>query len=992
MEYWEFLLQKEGDRSWLPLKEPSLILQEGRYRVVAHSSRANTDVEICVTHKSTTETPPKRRFQKRSRRTNPEGLMVVIPFTYLNPGEWELRCSGDVMSDFLGESWQQEVQFQISPIAVEPATEQTLPVSDTTAIPEPSDFVATAPPIPSIDSHPIEASAADNEPAVSASLVERSDRETFAPSSPDLQHPSPHDEPQPEEALKASLHTDFAPSSPDLQHPSPHDEPQPEEALKASLHTDFAPAEENSDTATEPVTAEVVDVQVTEWEEPPAPPSIGNLAETTTVNPLLEHSLQMLEQVLQQVVEPVLQELEVGIEDTTAPPHSPALLELETEPHGLMLTLDEEAFISLPGEPLTITGQIDILDINQLDGSISADSADPTFQGSLRYELRDPQTSRVLLDVQQPLPEQVLPFTFSYDLEIPPNCETRLILGTIALYSSTKTALATQPFSITADLSELLGVISRGSSESEAEATSGSLESTTDSPQNIAAEEPESQRASLLSGAFLEAIEAVEKRPPLPLQPARGQLLPPQINQSALSQTRAVSLKLPELPTFKSVVAADDSVADTPKPLRSLKGDQKVPETTPDDTVPSEQSHSATSQTQLQPDVTQGTPDADDAHLQIDQPTVATTQTLPETLEPALESGESSLTPPTNSETSPIDDAFQALNIQDRFWTRLNSLATDAELSEWLRTDLTAWDTPDETEEVIEESFAETDFSETEEVIEESWEEMDFSEAEAVVESGMVEDRAFSDTDAVSEDSVAAESAVELEEVWDSKEEPSTAPAIEEATAEFSGDLLDGADNERTLIQESHSLTEDNTISLAPVRQVEDNWVNREIVVEDDDASVPEAISSKRQVTKISQSRAFTTSQPEALAIASLESEEPIPEPILFVPTRELTAGDTLIVRVKLPPEAGSIYVKLWMQDRQSRALLDGPRWLVDFTSNVSGEWEMLTQMIVPFGSVEIRLEAIAVAPDTQQESRKVAVDCVVLPPESPNFLDDLDS
>src|SRR3712207_3993364 len=134
MEYWEFLLQKEGDRSWQPVKPPRLEIEAGRYRVVSHSSRTNTDVEICVTHTSTDEDPPKRRSQKRSRRTNPEGLMVVIPFTYLKPGLWELRCCGDIMSDFLGKSWQHSVQLQVVTEATEalPVVEDLSPIVDVT--------------------------------------------------------------------------------------------------------------------------------------------------------------------------------------------------------------------------------------------------------------------------------------------------------------------------------------------------------------------------------------------------------------------------------------------------------------------------------------------------------------------------------------------------------------------------------------------------------------------------------------------------------------------------------------------------------------------------------------------------------------------------------------------------------------------------------------------------------------------------------------------
>ncbi|MEW6495584.1 MAG: hypothetical protein AB1589_24155, partial [Cyanobacteriota bacterium] len=129
MEYWEFLLQKEGDRTWRPIKSKRIEIEEGRYRIVAHSSRINRDVEICVIYESTEEIPPKRRSQKRSRRTNQEGLMVVIPFTYLKPGLWELRCCGDILSDFLGLSWQHSIQLQIisKVTEVSPVTESDSP-------------------------------------------------------------------------------------------------------------------------------------------------------------------------------------------------------------------------------------------------------------------------------------------------------------------------------------------------------------------------------------------------------------------------------------------------------------------------------------------------------------------------------------------------------------------------------------------------------------------------------------------------------------------------------------------------------------------------------------------------------------------------------------------------------------------------------------------------------------------------------------------------
>ena len=119
MEQWQFLIQKEGERAWHPLEKPSIQIKEGRYRVVARSNRTNTDVEVRVTHSSPLETPPIRRIQKRIRRINSEGLTVIIPFTYLKSGVWELQCSGDLMSDLLGASWQYTVNLRVIPSQVE---------------------------------------------------------------------------------------------------------------------------------------------------------------------------------------------------------------------------------------------------------------------------------------------------------------------------------------------------------------------------------------------------------------------------------------------------------------------------------------------------------------------------------------------------------------------------------------------------------------------------------------------------------------------------------------------------------------------------------------------------------------------------------------------------------------------------------------------------------------------------------------------------------
>ena len=129
MKYWEFLIQKEGDDTWLPLETQQVEILEGRYRVVAHTDRLNTPMEIQVSQLDTSQMPPRRRDRKRVSQTNEAGLVVVMPYLHLKPGQWDLRCSGTdqtsadhATSNQIGNpsnsfventTWQYQVQLQV---------------------------------------------------------------------------------------------------------------------------------------------------------------------------------------------------------------------------------------------------------------------------------------------------------------------------------------------------------------------------------------------------------------------------------------------------------------------------------------------------------------------------------------------------------------------------------------------------------------------------------------------------------------------------------------------------------------------------------------------------------------------------------------------------------------------------------------------------------------------------------------------------------------
>lgn len=114
MEYWEFLLQQEGDQSWLPLDTAQVEILEGRYRIMAHGSQANASVAVHISQTLGDRPPAKRRHLSREGQTNGEGLMVVLPFTRLAAGTWDICCSGQT-PDPHPVDWSYAIQLRVLP-------------------------------------------------------------------------------------------------------------------------------------------------------------------------------------------------------------------------------------------------------------------------------------------------------------------------------------------------------------------------------------------------------------------------------------------------------------------------------------------------------------------------------------------------------------------------------------------------------------------------------------------------------------------------------------------------------------------------------------------------------------------------------------------------------------------------------------------------------------------------------------------------------------
>ena len=681
MKKLEFLLQKEGDRAWLPLETPDVEILEGRYRVVARVPHPNADIEIRVSYTSLLQVPPQRQVQSRSTRTNPEGLVVIIPYTRLKPGKWELSCLADPESK-PAKPWQYGVQLEVLQAESE-----------------------TLEPLQPIDSTEVTSSTIDSELAAAA------DRATPTP------------EPQPTKIY---------------QFPIP---------------------------------------------QPPQPQS----------------------------------------------------------PYNLQIILDRETFVTQLGRPLIISGKIDLPQTSSknptpIPESQTAELTKLIGSAELQIYLRDPQTSQVLAEIQQPIPEQLPPCIFGCVTYIPAESKSRLILGE-AILSSGNVTLATQVFTITARLEQILDVIEDNFGEQKYKSE----------PSLIA-----SKQASLEPNlSFLKLVE--KSLDPAPTPDQTNQTLPPKLSTS---QDKSVNNKL-ELPTFGRKLADSNR-----------------------EKLLSEIANSPQTEVATQP------PD-----VKLDSPALPSdiANSLEKVEVPAIDQKpENSPQPETaaaETQPAPTKQAFQTLNVENRFWSRLSSFVSKGESPE---------------------SLNNTSLSPTPKVAENSREEI-----------------------------VGVEESI-----------PTPPPVV---------------------------------ANESPIPEPKSNsWEAREFVIFDEPApQAPKNLGEKK--TRV------VEAEVTPLTSYVLAQDEVVPMPVIE-PPREIVAGKLVKVRVQLPELMPRIFVKIWVYDRQTYVILDGPRWITEFAANGLGNVQAMAELEIPYGCMEIEFEAIAVEMQTQRESDKITVHRQVLPPSGPTL------
>jgi len=652
------------------------------------------------------------------------------------------------------------------------------------------------------------------------------------------------------------------------------------------------------------------------------------------INSLLDRSIENLEQILQQASQP--RNEEVDEPEPPPPPSLPPSIPEEIANLQLRLTLYHDNFVRHQDESILISGQIDAIAPPWEDfATLFAPVEGMDVQLLLRYHLRDPQSSafydsasggettptQPIFDSRQPTIDAALPLIFGYNLQVPPEYRAPLILGEAVLELSlhphggsqrSVAILARQPFAISAALSELLEV----AFPSEA-------------PPKVGAEQQEpSEEIAPINADFVEiarnASEAYQ------FQPTSQQILPPKLSSGGTNQAPKF-VQLPEFPASQPTEEDGDSAE-----MEGSKGVEEALEVSEtEDIVPSDEVERVES-------------DGIEEALEASEIPLGDRPLESEIVPPVFETDEVIASEP--AEPSELDTAFQSLRLEERFWSRMNSLAEDAPSFA--------------AENLLEEAAPTPDLEEQSE--EES--EIDTAEAEPPeVEATDAPEPLEEDSP---QESVLVNPAPEVElPLGNLPLSPSNLPFLGEVP-----------ETESEVVEEAIAPEVEAEVQPDP----EDDWIDQEIVVEDDeDLLAPSPL--KHDASGLPYPADVKVSARKPMGEVERNLETPIPAPLLEVSEGELIAGEPVMVRVKLPPHPGAIYVKLWVQDCQTRHLLDGPRAFVDFTPNQSGELETITQLLVPPGSLEIRLEAIAIDIESQRESHKAIVERRAIPPDLTN-------
>ena len=894
MEDWEFLLQKEGDRSWLPITTRELQIEAGRYRMVAYTSRTLNPVEVRILYQESSDLTSESISQRHSRQINSEGMMVVIPYIFLKPGIWKLSCSGDILSDLLNQPWREEIELQI--LSEKPRENLVLSFGGTShsqdnkqyqSSPEPQNFQITI-------------NTSQSSLPITATLQ---------------QTDSPSDVPFIDATAQPTTETIIGSDS-------------PTDNVALPLITEIMQETEiNADSATE------------------IPPITNNNNEEKELIIGVDSPSGIVSQSTQKVtnINPGVEELIVGTDGTET-----ALTTTDNN--------EEKELIVGVDSPSGIVSQSveEVSEINSgveelIVGTDGTETALTTTDNNEEKEL--------IVGVDSP--SGIVSQSVEEVSEINSGVE-ELIVGT----DGTETALTTtdnnEEKELIVGVDSPSGIVSQSTQEV-SEINSGVEELIVGTD---AIEAPLNTTESNEEKELIIGVDSPEEIPNLANSNfTDSQPLPEQI---VLTLDQDILVRNQQTPMVVSGYIE----------------------------IPNEQENSTTNQLfygQLSYQVRNPQTSEIVINIQHDLPP----QTLPIQFNHQLEITPEQEIPLLLGEviiSSQIDDiaiilAKQTFHITaevNQLWESVADSQSDEDAKSTESTDLLEVTNETKTDEnlspIITESTV-TKEPDSPQLTDNTLEETNQNQSETSEVSPQNE------TELKETSSIVINGETETSPEEKETENSQTEDPIDKAfralnlTKRFWIRLFSIARDQELLKLLRQAIYQDSSDANI-------DWGNQEIVVEDEQLETPFALDNivnENDNLLVNDSVAITsTNQSETLSSEQLAKEIPIP--ILSVTQGELVAGKTVAVRVKLPPDSNSMYVKLWLQDCQTHYILEGPRNLVEFVRNQDGELESLTQITVPLGSVEIRFEAVTVDLETRRESYKATVERGIIPADLPSM------
>ncbi|MEM9924222.1 MAG: hypothetical protein AAF915_10815 [Cyanobacteria bacterium P01_D01_bin.50] len=958
MEQWQFLIQKEGERTWHPLDKPRVEVTEGRYRVVARSNRINTDVEVRVTHSSPNEIPPRRRIQKRRRRSNSEGLTAIIPFTYLKSGIWELQCSGDLMSDLLGASWQFTVSLEVITSRHEEKT--VLKTSSSQNLdkqyqinPKKIETNQAKPNIKNVQSRVYSSSSKDlktnDTQLISSTSLESAKKKIRNTTAGKLISPPPKSglktnlhkvvSEKPAQKLRESLQAKKTDRKKNVNKKpvkkstqklliAEHQDAREKHTQKQQNSVKATPEKAASRTLEQQPPEKSISIENKAASEKPTQKSLEKSRaienKAASEKPTQKENFSIIEQAASPVrvkgdtAEQILQnlmELALPSSESLLPNETVEDTPIASPPLPLLLTLDKVNYIAGWGESITLNALVQFKEKTN-------EHIKQIFGTEIQIELRSPQNSELLQSVRQLNSNGSLPFAIDQSIDIPCCCSSKLILGEIKVYGAVSgngviELLASQSFIITAQITELLAITE--------ENPRGELDSFAYTTGELSARDNATQIIDTTASVDLELFNLVKTaKPQQPVigVPSTKKSLPPRIDPRRLHRRVTThSPKLPNVPGYQEKIdeyinnghietLKYSTLTGTSFPyLRKVKA---LPSSNVEDEVDvyevEESTYVSVADNQSTVKKSAASENTSQAELVVDREKDDNYFELEEPV--TLRSSEFIATKSIN--TSPLIKKWM--------------LSQGHSLAEPIDVEYEDYNIGANNQEIPHQQITPTPNIETDDNLQTlDWEKLQD------VPTRVSSNRNIQATP-------SPYFSISTSSEW--KINQRTAPSTQIAQEIVVDDTDIVADN----ILETENSEQDKLI---------DDKINNSPTVE--------------------------------LAISNQEMEQ-LPTPQLYISQGELLAGKSINVRVRLPQGNSHLAVKLWLEDCQTRNLLYTSHLLTNLTPNNNGELEVTTKLDIPFGCLEIRLEAIAINTSSLIESHKFTIQRTVIPPDLPNI------